>query len=92
MSGIDPDTLLRTPAVIRVLLGRERWENQRFIALRSHYGYDSFYCVPGIDGAHEKGGVEGDGVGRFRRRHLVPLPEIDSLGSTHSFLPQTPEP
>lgn len=40
-------------------------------ALRSHYGFDSFFCRPGIDGAHEKGGVEGE-IGRFRRRHLVP--------------------
>ena len=28
------------PAVLRVLLGRERWENDRFVALRSHYGFD----------------------------------------------------
>ncbi len=41
------------PAVIRVMLGRERWENDRFVALRSHYGFDSFFCQPGIDGAHE---------------------------------------
>ncbi len=66
------------PAVSRVLLGRERLENQRFVALRSHYGFDAFYCQPGIDGAHEKGGVEGE-VGRFRRRHLVPIPVVDSL-------------
>ena len=56
-----------TPAVIRVALGRERLENPRFVAMRSHYGYDSFFCIPGIDGAHEKGGVEGE-IGRFRRR------------------------
>jgi hypothetical protein len=30
-----------------------------------------FYCQPGLKGAHEKGGVEGE-VGRFRRNHLVP--------------------
>ena len=30
------------PAVIRVALGRERFEHPRFIALRSHYGFDSF--------------------------------------------------
>jgi transposase len=65
-------------AVIKVLLGRERWENERFIALRSHYGFDSFFCIPGIDGAHEKGGVEGE-IGRFRRRHLVPVPKVGSL-------------
>ena len=40
--------------------------NIRFIALRSHYRFDSFYCIPDIDGAHEKGGVKGE-IGRFRR-------------------------
>lgn len=66
------------PAVIKVLLGRERWENPKFIALRSHYGFESFFCQPGIEGAHEKGGVEGE-IGRFRRRHLVPVPRVGSL-------------
>lgn len=66
------------PAVIRVLLGRERLENPRFVALRSHYGFDAFYCLPGIKGAHEKGGVEGE-IGRFRRTHLVPVPEVASI-------------
>jgi transposase len=65
-------------AVLRILLGRDRVENERFIALRSHYGFDSFFCEPGEKGAHEKGGVEGE-VGRFRRRHLVPIPEFASL-------------
>jgi transposase len=65
-------------AVIKVLAGRDRVENDRFIALRSHYGFESFFCMPGIDGAHEKGGVEGE-VGRFRRRHLVPVPRVESL-------------
>jgi transposase len=73
------------PAVIRVALGRERFENPRFIALRSHYGYDSFYCMPGIDGAHEKGGVEGE-IGRFRRRHLTPVPRAGSLAELNELL------
>jgi len=34
------------PAVIRVLRGRDRAETERFIALRSHYGFDSFVCIP----------------------------------------------
>jgi transposase len=51
-------------AVARVLKGRDRLESDRFIALRSHYGFDSFFCQPGPEGAHEKGGVEGE-VGRF---------------------------
>jgi hypothetical protein len=66
------------PAVTRILLGRDRVENERFIALRSHYGFDSFFCEPGLEGAHEKGGVEGE-VGRFRRTHLVPVPRAGSL-------------
>ena len=73
------------PAVIRVLMGRERTENERFIALRSHYGYDSFFCEPGIGGAHEKGGVEGE-IGRFRRRHLTPVPKAASLAELNEML------
>jgi transposase len=72
-------------AVVKVLFGRDRLENERFVALRSHYGFDSFYCHPGIDGAHEKGGVEGE-VGRFRRRHLVPVPRVGSLGELNELL------
>ncbi len=59
--------------------GRARDENDRWVLFRSHYGFDAFYCQPGIDGAHEKGGVEG-AVGWFRRNHLTPMPEVDSLG------------
>lgn len=73
------------PAVIRVLLGRERWENEKFVALRSHFGFDSFYCLPGPDGAHEKGGVEGE-IGRFRRRHLVPVPRVASLADLNRMM------
>jgi transposase len=65
-------------AVARVLFGRTRTETTRWVAFRSWAGFDSFYCRPGKDGAHEKGGVEGEG-GRFRRTHLVPAPKIDSL-------------
>jgi transposase len=73
------------PAVTRILLGRDRVENERFIALRSHYGFDSFFCQPGADGAHEKGGVEGE-VGRFRRAHLVPVPQAGSLAELNGML------
>jgi transposase len=68
------------PAVTRVLRGRDRAEAERFIALRSHYGFGSFFCIPGREGAHEKGGVEGE-IGRFRRRHLVPVPSVASLAA-----------
>ena len=59
--------------VARVLRGRDRIETERFIALRSHYGFESSYCEPGEKGAHEKGGIEGE-VGRQRRRFFVPVP------------------
>jgi transposase len=73
------------PAVIRVLKGRDRTEAERFVALRSHYGFDSFFCIPGKAGAHEKGGVEGE-IGRFRRRHLTPVPDVGSLGELNALI------
>lgn len=73
------------PAVLRILRGRDRTENERFTALRSHYGFDAFFCEPGIAGAHEKGGVEGE-VGRFRRRHLVPVPRVDTLAELNELI------
>jgi transposase len=72
-------------AVCRMLIGRQRVENERFIALRSHYGFESFFCLSGIDGAHEKGGVEGE-VGRFRRTHLVPVPEVADLDELNAYV------
>ena len=49
-----------TSAVTQVLgFSRARMENRRWTAFRSHWGLDAFYCEPGIEGAHEKGGVEG---------------------------------
>jgi len=74
-----------TSAVKKVLRGRKRIETERFIALRSHYLFESIFCLPGIEGAHEKGGVEG-GVGRFRRAHLVPVPTIKALCSLNEQL------
>lgn len=73
------------PAVARVLRGRSRDETERFVALRSHYRFDSFFCQPGPEGAHEKGGVEGE-VGRFRRRHLVPVPQVQSVAELNDLI------
>jgi len=73
------------PAVVRVLKGRDRLESERFVVLRSHYGFDSFFCQPGLDGAHEKGGVEGE-VGRFRRRHFVPMPKAATMAELNAHV------
>lgn len=73
-------------AVARVLgLSRARVENERWTAFRSHYGIESMYCRPGLEGAHEKGGVEGQ-IGWFRRNHLVPVPEVDSLAELNAMV------
>lgn len=75
-------------AVAKVLgLSRARVEADRWIAFRSHYGLNSWYCRPGVVGAHEKGGVEGQ-IGWFRRNHLVPIPEVDSLTELNALVTQ----
>ncbi|MEV6025735.1 IS21 family transposase [Streptomyces sp. NPDC052036] len=73
------------PAVRQVCTGRNRVESERWTTFRSHYGFDAFYCMPGQEGAHEKGGVEQEG-GRFRRSHLVPVPDVASLEELNARL------
>ena len=72
-------------AVKKVLKGRRRVETDRFIALRSHYLFASQFTTPGLEGAHEKGGVEGE-VGRHRRNHLVPVPQLRDLAELNALL------
>jgi transposase len=75
-------------AVARVLgFSRARTETDRWTAFRSHHALEAFYCQPGIEGAHEKGGVEGD-IGWFRRNHLVPVPEVDSIDELNVMIEQ----
>lgn len=73
------------PAVKKILDGRRREETDRFVAMRSHYLFESVYCRPGREGAHEKGGVEGEG-GRFRRTHLVPVPVFSDFDAFNRYL------
>ncbi|MEU4047554.1 Mu transposase domain-containing protein [Streptomyces antibioticus] len=68
-------------------LSRARVEADRWIAFRSHFGIESFSCRPGIEGAHEKGGVEGQ-IGCFRRNHFMPVPEVDSLAERNELVDQ----
>jgi hypothetical protein len=72
-------------AVKLMLRGRRRVEADRFVALRSHYLFESQFTLAGIEGAHEKGGVENE-VGRFRRSHLVPVPEVASIAELNARL------
>jgi transposase len=74
-----------TSAVKKILKGRRRVESDRFVALRSHYLFTSQFTTPGIEGAHQKGGVEGE-VGRHRRNHLVPIPQVADLAELNAML------
>lgn len=73
-------------AVANVIgFSRQRVETDRWTAFRSHWGIEVFYCQPGITGAHEKGGVEGD-IGWFRRNHFVPVPEVESIDELNTMV------
>ena len=74
-----------SPAVAKVLAGRNRAETQRWLSFRAFYGFEAFYCLPGAEGAHEKGGIEGE-IGRFRRRWFVPVPRAASLAELNAAL------
>jgi len=76
-----------TSAVKKVLHGRKRLETEQFTLLKSHYLFETIFCMPGKEGAHEKGGVEG-GVGRFRRNHLTPVLKVSSILELNTILLQ----
>jgi transposase len=78
-----------TSAVKQVVFGagRARIENDRWVLFRSHYGFDAFYCRPGVEGAHEKGGVEGE-VGRFRRAWFAPMPQVSAWAELNQRIQQ----
>ena len=73
------------PAVAKVLTGRNRTKTARWLSFRAFCGFEAFYCQPGPEGAHEKGGVEGE-IGRFRRRWFVPVPRAGSLAELNARL------
>jgi len=70
-------------AVYRILKGRNRQEQEAFIAFRSYYLFESNYCTPGE--GHEKGGVESD-VGYTRRNFLTPVPRVGSFAELNEHL------
>jgi transposase len=70
-------------AVKRVLQGRNREQQERFILFRSHYLFESHFCTPGA--GHEKGRVE-DGVGYARRNFMTPLLKADNFDDLNEQL------
>lgn len=73
-------------AVLEILRGKKRIEQERFIVFRSHYLFDSHFCRPGA--GNEKGGVE-HGVGYVRRNYMTPLLAVDSYQELNTLLRQS---
>ena len=63
-------------AITKITGSRERQLTSEFLRLKSHYLFQSHFCL--VRRANEKGKVEGL-VGFTRRNFLVPVPRVDSL-------------
>ncbi len=72
-----------TTAVKKVVVGRDRIEQDNFIALKTHYLFDANFCNPAK--ANEKGGVEGL-VRYVRQNFFVPYPEVRSFEELNQHL------
>src|SRR4029079_6493881 len=70
-------------AVKKIMRGRQREENEKFVAFRSHWRYQAEFCTPAA--GHEKGGIEGE-AGYFRRNHWVPVPEAADVADLNRQL------
>lgn len=70
-------------AVLKILKGRNRQEQEAFVSFRSHYLFEAHFC--NTRAAWEKGGVEGK-VGYGRRNWLVPTKEFSSWEALNAYL------
>lgn len=70
-------------AVVKVLQGRDRLEQEAFQALQAHYLFKAEFC--NVASGNEKGQVEGL-VGDSRRNALVPVPHVQSLEELNELL------
>ena len=72
-------------AVATVGKGKERKLTKKFKELKGYYAFKTNFCTPGIEGAHEKGGIESS-IGFSRRNWMVPLPEFARLEELNGYL------
>ena len=70
-------------AVRKILQGRDRLEQESFIALQAHYLFKAEFANP--RSGNEKGRVEGT-VGYIRRNAFVPYPEFQSIEELNEYL------
>jgi hypothetical protein len=75
-------------AVTHVYAGKNRQLTQRFMALRSHYLFQSRFC--NVASGNEKGHVE-NSVKRAERTYLTPIPQITSIEALNDHLSQWTE-
>jgi transposase len=71
-------------AVSHVGKGKDRKLTKKFKELKGYYAFESNFCTPGEEGAHEKGGVEGS-IGFSRRNWMVPVPKFNSLEELNAY-------
>ncbi|NMD71524.1 IS21 family transposase [Bacillus sp. DNRA2] len=85
VGGVPTEGLLDNlkTAVLKILQGRDRLEQESFIGLQAHYVFKAEFCNPAS--GNEKGRVEGT-VGYIRRNALVPLPEVQSVKELNDYL------
>jgi len=72
-----------TVAVQKVLRGRNREEQQAFVAFRSHHLFESHFAMPRHP--QEQGRVESL-VGYMRRNYFVPVPRVASFEELNRML------
>ena len=61
------------------------WENERIVGCAATTARPRSSACPASKNAQEKGGVEGE-IGRFRRRHLTPVPRVESLAALNEAM------
>ncbi|RFU62192.1 IS21 family transposase, partial [Peribacillus saganii] len=85
LGGVPTEGLLDNlkTAVLKILQGRDRLEQESFIGIQAHYVFKAEFCNPAS--GNEKGRVEGT-VGYIRRNALVPLPEVQSVKELNDYL------
>jgi len=72
-----------TPAVRKVLKGRDRQLQRAFAAFQAHYGFQGEFCRPGK--GNEKGGVENE-VRRSRGEAFAPIPTVEGREGLQAHL------
>lgn len=70
-------------AVKNILKGKDREEQDQFIALRTHYLFNANFCRPAR--GNEKGGVEGT-IQYIQQNFFTPYPEVSSFGELNQYL------